>query len=282
MDVKINILMNNTLFKRGNTFDKLDGIIISSAPIANIPMNKMLTDLDRGHLFPKCPHCYIRDDGVIYQLLPENYKVKYCGGYADSHYIQIVVSEPSGIKYQSNDVFTVADYDNAKKQFTLCYQSLVELCVSLCKKYSFDPLNDMSVLSQSEGGKRKLCSNYVGIDHILKYFELGYMYELRNKINQELTCGKEYFYNGIDYSHVFDPDYYGYEHPEIKNIVGNDNSRLFQHFIEYGMRDGLQGNKDFNVYVYKNNNHDLTFGLDLEEYYEHYCSIGYKENRKCV
>ena len=148
METKISIVTKNTLYKRANTFSKLDGIVISSAPIANTPMNEIIDGLDRGHLFPKCPHFLIRNNGVVYQLLPENYKTKYCGGYCDSHYIQILLCEPSNIEYASNGSCSMGDKEKAKYELDMELQSAVELIVSLCKKYSFDPLKKDTILSQ--------------------------------------------------------------------------------------------------------------------------------------
>ena len=280
--MKVNIITKNSLYKRGDSFDKLDGIIISSAPIAHIPMNDLIDSLDRGQLFPKCPHFYIRGTGIIYQLLPENYKAKYCGGYSDKHYIQIVLSEPTGIEYASNGSCSIDDIDKAKYEFDIELQSAVELVASLCKKYSMDPLQKGVILSHFEAYKDKIANNYPGIDHILEYLEVGNMSLFRDKVNQVLTNGNGFYHNGVDYSYVFDPEYYGNENPSIKIAVNNNNGRLFEHFVRVGMKNGSRGNNDFDVYVYKNQNPDLKYGMDLDKYYAHYCTIGHREGRICI
>lgn len=282
METKISIVTKNLLYKMANTFSKLDGIVITSAPIANRPINDFIDSLDRGYLFPKCPHFFIRNNGVVYQFLPENYKTKYCGGYCDSHYIQILLCEPTGTQYTSSGVCSVGDIDKAKLEFDLELQSATELIVNLCKKYSLDPLKKDVILSQNEAYKEKMARNYPGIDHILDALEVGNMNTLRDKVNHLLINGSGFYHNGVDYSFVFDPEYYGYNNPNVKLAVNSNQGRLFEHFLRVGMREGLKGNDSFDVYVYKNNNPDLKYGLDLEKYYTHYCSVGHTEDRVCI
>lgn len=284
METKITIVTKNNLYKRGSVFDKLDGIVISSAPLSNIPMNEILDGLDKGQLFPKCPHYYIRNNGVVYQLLPENYKTKYCGGYIDNHYIQILISEPSTIQYLTSNKGSCVfgNESTAKTELDLALQSAVELTASICKKYSFDPTKKDVILSHYEAYKDKKANNYPGIDHMLDSLKVGNMNTFRDKVNQVLTIGNGYFHNGVDYSLVFDPEYYGYNNPNVKIAVNGNNGRLFEHFVRVGMKEGLRGNDCFDVYVYKNANPDLKYGLDLEKYYAHYCMQGYQEGRPCI
>ena len=88
-------------------------------------------------------------------------------------------------------------------------------------------------------------------------------------------------YNGIDYSAVFDPIYYIEVHGDIKNAYGYDQQAAFNHFIVYGMREGRQSIKGFNVYAYANRYVDLqqAFGRDLASYYGHYAQFGKNEGR---
>ena len=56
------------------------------------------------------------------------------------------------------------------------------------------------------------------------------------------------------------------------------------HFVTVGMSEGRQGNKEFNLSIYKANNPDLVsaFGDDNTKYYEHYISTGKAEGRKAA
>lgn len=88
-------------------------------------------------------------------------------------------------------------------------------------------------------------------------------------------------YNGIDYSSVFDADYYSNKYPDVKAAYGTDQAKLLQHFVDFGMKEGRQGNATFNVKLYKSNYSDLNanLGNDLSAYYTHYIKFGQHENR---
>lgn len=91
-----------------------------------------------------------------------------------------------------------------------------------------------------------------------------------------------YVVDGIDYSTVFDADYYYANHKDVANAFGNDKQALFNHFMDYGIYEGRQASEEFNVDVYKANNADLVnaFGDDTRTYYIHYIKYGKAENRK--
>ena len=88
-------------------------------------------------------------------------------------------------------------------------------------------------------------------------------------------------FNGVDYSRVYDFDYYINRYEDLKKAFGNDDVAALKHFIKYGMREGRQAKETFDVFSYKNANQDLrkAFGNDLRKYYEHYMIWGYKERR---
>lgn len=93
-----------------------------------------------------------------------------------------------------------------------------------------------------------------------------------------------YIYQGLDYSLVFNPTYYSNAYSDLKRHFGNDATKLFNHFCQYGMKEGRQASKDFNVIVYKNRYLDLqqAFGNDLPKYYKHYIEHGQKEGRSAT
>lgn len=88
----------------------------------------------------------------------------------------------------------------------------------------------------------------------------------------------------VDYSSVFDATYYANRYPDLMTAFGNDESALLQHFIQFGMSEGRQGNSQFDVYSYKNLYPDLrvAFGDNLKSYYLHYISNGKAEGRKAT
>lgn len=87
---------------------------------------------------------------------------------------------------------------------------------------------------------------------------------------------------GIDYSPVFDAEYYYNAYPDVQKTFGHDADRLLEHFITSGMKEGRIGKADFNVRSYMKNNLDLipVFGIkDLSSYYYHYIKSGKAEGR---
>ncbi len=89
--------------------------------------------------------------------------------------------------------------------------------------------------------------------------------------------------DGIDYSDVYDYDYYIANNPDVYNAFGDDKSAVLNHFIEYGMNEGRKSKETFNVDVYKSLYGDLqnAFGDDTKSYYIHYITYGKNEGRQC-
>ena len=85
----------------------------------------------------------------------------------------------------------------------------------------------------------------------------------------------------MDYSSVFDADYYLNKYPDVAKWANNDKDKALQHFIDWGMGEGRRGNEAFDVYGYKTRYLDLrqAYGNDLKAYYNHYLRFGIKEGR---
>lgn len=94
----------------------------------------------------------------------------------------------------------------------------------------------------------------------------------------------QYKYDGVDYSPVFDPDYYYKKYADLRKAFGKDKDKLFNHFCSYGMVEGRQAHAKFNVAKYRSYYPDLrkAFGTKLHLYYKHYCEYGKNEGRKAV
>lgn len=95
------------------------------------------------------------------------------------------------------------------------------------------------------------------------------------------VIGTATVYGGVDYSSVYDYNYYIEHNADVQNAFGADDYLTLQHFVTSGMSEGRQGNGEFNVFAYKNRYPDLqnTFGSDLRSYYMHYISNGKQEGR---
>ena len=91
--------------------------------------------------------------------------------------------------------------------------------------------------------------------------------------------------NQVDYTAVFDADYYYNAYADLKSAIGNDQEKLLQHFVVFGMQEGRRGNDEFDVKAYMENNPDLVqvFGpTDYASYYLHYITYGKNEGRSAV
>ena len=121
----------------------------------------------------------------------------------------------------------------------------------------------------------------------------------KNKLTQSTQPTiSSYVKNGIDYSHVFDPKFYADANADLKAAFGYDETKLFNHFLANGMIDSDPKTgkltrvgktiATFNVEVYASHSPDLVkaFGAlspkTAPSYYKHYCTNGYKENRRVI
>lgn len=88
-------------------------------------------------------------------------------------------------------------------------------------------------------------------------------------------------YKGVDYSLVYDFNYYCNRYPDIRVLFGNKPEAALAHFVNNGMKEGRQACDNFNVQIYKQNYEDLrnAFGDNLKAYYLHFINNGSRENR---
>lgn len=91
----------------------------------------------------------------------------------------------------------------------------------------------------------------------------------------------KYCQTRTDYSSVYDFSYYMNRYPDLKRLYGGNKNAALQHFINYGMSEGRQGSKEFNVDAYRDRYPDLkaAFGTNNASYYMHYINFGRKEGR---
>ena len=78
---------------------------------------------------------------------------------------------------------------------------------------------------------------------------------------------------------VFDANYYASHNADVKNALGTSYSALYNHFLEYGSKEGRQGSPLFHSSYYLSNNADLkaAFGTNKVSAINHFGSYGYKE-----
>ncbi len=88
-------------------------------------------------------------------------------------------------------------------------------------------------------------------------------------------------YNGIDYSSVYNYNYYIAHYSDMKKAYDDDDIGALAHFVNHGMSEGRQGSDQFDVMSYKMANADLrhAYRNDNKAYYLHYVNYGQKEGR---
>ena len=86
---------------------------------------------------------------------------------------------------------------------------------------------------------------------------------------------------GVDYMHVFDPQYYYDHYADARSKCGKDAKKLFKHFMDIGVKEGRMGSAEFDVFYYMKDNADLfeEYGDDYAAYYVHYETEGREEGR---
>ncbi len=95
---------------------------------------------------------------------------------------------------------------------------------------------------------------------------------------------QENIYGGVDYSAVYDFDYYYGKYPDLQAAFGKNKAALIGHFVNFGMKEGRQACEWFDVRSYYNAYQDLrmAFGHDFKSYFIHYMNFGRKEGRKAT
>lgn len=109
-------------------------------------------------------------------------------------------------------------------------------------------------------------------DEIVSNTDGTYGYVLRSGISFSITLPK----------YIFDASYYSAEYEDLRNAYGNDEMKLYTHFMEYGIYEGRRASASFDLKYYLNNNSDLkeAFGNNYKAAYDHFYNNGCKEERK--
>ena len=80
---------------------------------------------------------------------------------------------------------------------------------------------------------------------------------------------------------VFNASYYAAKYEDLKNAFGTDANKLYDHFLDYGAKEGRQASAIFDVRTYLAKNADLkaAYGDDYKGAIQHLASFGVNENR---
>ncbi len=103
-----------------------------------------------------------------------------------------------------------------------------------------------------------------------------------NSIKRGTKLNNHATYKGVDYSTIFDLEYYMNKYPNLVSVFGTDYDKYIEHFVNYGMKEGRQASETFNLEYYKKKYPDLArkYGNNNQAYYEHFIEYGIKEGRQ--
>lgn len=92
---------------------------------------------------------------------------------------------------------------------------------------------------------------------------------------------KAWVLNGVDYSSVYDYNFYTAANPDIAQVIGGDDLDILTHFVNNGMVEGRVSSDRFDYRSYMNEYPDLraAFRYDIKSYYMHYLNFGRAEGR---
>ncbi len=132
-------------------------------------------------------------------------------------------------------------------------------------------------------------SNYPGLDkvfgdNLVGYYKHYIQYGAKENRNAKTSLKATTVLNGVDYSPVYNFDYYRNKYSDISKAFGMDDVATLKHFVEYGMKEGRQGSDKFNLSLYKRNYPELaeTCGNDNAKYYMDYLTNGIAANRNAT
>lgn len=115
--------------------------------------------------------------GRVYQLLPEDYYSWADAGYGNRNLITIEIAESDFMRYTGGASYKITNEQNFKRDILRGYDTAVQLCASICKKYKWDPLKKLSsglylISSHNEGRMAGLSSAHVDPSHLWPQFGL--------------------------------------------------------------------------------------------------------------
>lgn len=119
--------------------------------------------------------------------------------------------------------------------------------------------------------------------YLLHYLNKGKS-EGRTAIGVSEPVGSVTMYNGVDYSSVFDFQFYMNKYPALQAKYGKDDAGALAYFVTTGVKAHQQASASFDVYSYYLKYQDIriTYGKDYSKALNHYLTQGKKEGRTAV
>ena len=165
-------------------------------------------------------------------------------------------------------------------------ESFVKLSVDICKRNGIKELTWLNDKSKVGRGQNIALHRYYAKKACPGDYFISKLPYLVGQINMLLNSGvtSPFYYRGVDYSPVFDPNFYNTEYPDLANVYHGDAVGLWNHFCAFGMNEARKAHKNFDPKVYRARYPDLNavYGDNWTEYYYHYIVCGISEGRIAV
>lgn len=135
----------------------------------------------------------------------------------------------------------------------------------------------VSYINSCRNLRREYKNDYT--EYYLHFINKGYMYDsyvAKAKAGYTTMQDAVTSYGGINYSRVYNYDYYTAHNKSVKSAYGVDDYGALKHFVTKGMAMRLQANEKFNVEAYMLANPSLAakFGNNYARYYMYYAKYG--------
>ena len=116
--------------------------------------------------------------GKVLKCLPEDVYSWADGGYGNKNLITFEICESDYIKYTSGANYTVSNAEKFKADIMRGYNTAVELCADICKRYGWNPQSKLPsglylISSHDEGRRAGLSTAHVDPTHVWDRFGLN-------------------------------------------------------------------------------------------------------------
>ena len=133
-------------------------------------------------------------EGNVLQLLPEDVRSWADTNYGNNNLITFEICESDHMKYISGAKFNILDSEKFQADLRRGYNTAVELCADICKRYGWNPTDKLPsglyvISSHDEGRILGLSSAHVDPTHIWPYIAKD-MNKFREDVKKEM--GKEF------------------------------------------------------------------------------------------
>lgn len=168
MNIITSFLKKNPCYIANEEFTP-KGIMVSMVGCPQPSAKVFINNWNRESCDKVCPHILIdANDGKIYQTLPYCVRGRCKKPDVDendqivmdtdeiNNYIQIFLCEPSQIKYQKGETFSiVGDKDRALEAVDRAYRSAVGVCSDLCRIFGFDTMTQIVAPEQGKNDPKE-------------------------------------------------------------------------------------------------------------------------------